>query len=441
MKSLFGTDGIRDVVNEKLTCDLAMKLGNAVANLFSNQYKKLYLARDTRNSGKMLELAIISGALAGGMDVESCGILTTPALAYITYREKAVGIVISASHNPPIYNGLKVICEGYKISDEMEEKLEEIMLGGLLKYCNYTDIGTYIEDSSKQQYLNYIISTYSDKISSIDYKIAVDVANGAAGAIIDDIFGKLRLDYDVYFNIPNGLNINDNCGSTSWKNLSNIVKEDGYDLGILFDGDADRCLFLDSQGNLVDGDALIAINALKLKEQGRLNNNIVVTTVMSNLGLEDYLKSHGLRLLRADVGDKYVLELMLQENGIIGGEQSGHIIFLDRSTTGDGIITALETLETLKFFSRSIEEMVVELPKYPQDLENITVKDKIKIMKDKRLEELKRKYENIDNIRVLVRPSGTEHIIRVMSEGKDKNIVKQCINEFSQLIRKLDSEY
>ena len=441
MKSLFGTDGIRDVVNEKLTCDLAMKLGNAVANLFSNKYKKLYLARDTRNSGKMLELAIASGALAGGMDVESCGILTTPALAYITYREKAVGIVISASHNPPIYNGLKVICEGYKISDEMEEKLEEIMLRGLLKYCNYTDIGTYIEDSSKQEYLDYIVSTYSDKISSIDYKIAVDVANGAAGAIIDDIFGKLRLDYDVYFNTPNGLNINDNCGSTSWKHLSNIVKEDGYDLGILFDGDADRCLFLDSQGNLIDGDALIAINALKLKEQGRLNNNIVVTTVMSNLGLEVYLKSHGLRLLRADVGDKYVLELMLQENGIIGGEQSGHIIFLDRSTTGDGIITALETLETLKFFSKSIEDLVAELPKIPQDLENITVKDKIKIMKDKRLEELKRKYEHVDNIRVLVRPSGTEHIIRVMSEGTDKNIVKQCINEFSQLIRNLDNEY
>lgn len=441
MKHLFGTDGIRDVVNEKLTCELAMKLGNAVANLFSNKYKKLYLARDTRNSGKMLELAIASGALAGGMNVESCGVLTTPALAYITYREKAVGIVISASHNPPIYNGLKVICEGYKISDEMEEKLEEIMLRGLLKYCNYTDIGTYIEDSSKQEYLDYIVSTYSDKISSIDYKIAVDVANGAAGAIIDDIFGKLRLDYDVYFNTPNGLNINDNCGSTSWKSLSNIVKEDGYDLGILFDGDADRCLFLDSQGNLVDGDALIAINALKLKEQGRLNNNIVVTTVMSNLGLEYYLKSHGLILLRADVGDKYVFELMTQKNGTIGGEQSGHIIFLDRSTTGDGIITALETLETLKFFSKSIEDLVAELPKFPQDLENITVKDKIKIMKDKRLEELKRKYEHIDNFRVLVRPSGTEHIIRVMSEGTDKNIVKQCINEFSQLIRKLDNEY
>ncbi|MFY9125660.1 MAG: phosphoglucosamine mutase, partial [Defluviitoga tunisiensis] len=359
----------------------------------------------------------------------------------ITYREKAVGIVISASHNPPIYNGLKVICEGYKISDEMEEKLEEIMLRGLLKYCNYTDIGTYIEDSSKQEYLDYIVSTYSDKISSIDYKIAVEVANGAAGAIIDDIFGKLRLDYDVYFNTPNGLNINDNCGSTSWKSLSNIVKEDGYDLGILFDGDADRCLFLDSQGNLVDGDALIAINALKLKEQGRLNNNIVVTTVMSNLGLEYYLKSHGLILLRADVGDKYVFELMTQKNGTIGGEQSGHIIFLDRSTTGDGIITALETLETLKFFSKSIEDLVAELPKFPQDLENITVKDKIKIMKDKRLEELKRKYEHIDNFRVLVRPSGTEHIIRVMSEGTDKNIVKQCINEFSQLIRKLDNEY
>ena len=209
----------------------------------------------------------------------------------------------------------------------------------------------------------------------------------------------------------------------------------------MFDGDADRCLFLDSQGNLVDGDALIAINALKLKEQGRLNNNIVVTTVMSNLGLEYYLKSHGLILLRADVGDKYVFELMTQKNGTIGGEQSGHIIFLDRSTTGDGIITALETLETLKFFSKSIEDLVAELPKFPQDLENITVKDKIKIMKDKRLEELKRKYEHIDNFRVLVRPSGTEHIIRVMSEGTDKNIVKQCINEFSQLIRKLDNEY
>lgn len=441
MRTFFGTDGIRDVVNEKLTSELAMKLGNAVANLFGGKYKKLYLARDTRNSGKMLELAIASGALAAGMDVESCGILTTPALAYITRTERAVGIVISASHNPSIYNGLKVLCEGYKISDEMEEKLEDIMLAGLLKYCNYKDIGTYVEDSSKREYIDYVISSYSSRVSSINYKIAVDVANGAAGAIIDEIFGKLGLNYDVYFNSPDGLNINENCGSTSWEPLSKIIKKGGYDLGVLFDGDADRCLFLDSQGNLVDGDALIGINSLKLKKQGRLKNNFVVATVMSNLGLEDFLKANGLILLRSDVGDKYVLELMLQENGVIGGEQSGHIIFLDRSTTGDGIITALETLEALAFFSKRIEDLVSELPKYPQDLKNITVKDKMKIMKDKRLEELKKKYEHINNFRVLVRPSGTEHIIRVMSEGEDKNMVNECIKEFSQLIQNLDKEY
>jgi len=440
MKILFGTDGIREVVNEKLTVDLAMKLGNALANFFGLEYKKLYIARDTRNSGKVLEMALASGALAGGMDVELCGILTTPGLAYITKQEKSIGVVISASHNPPMYNGLKVFCEGFKISDETEEKLEEIILKGSLKYSDYKDIGRYIEDSSKKEYVDYVVSLYREKIQCNDFKIAVDVGNGAAGAIIDDIFGQLSLSYTVYQNAPDGFNINENCGSTSPQTLSKIVKEEKYDLGILFDGDADRCLFIDRYGNLVDGDVLMAINALKLKAQERLKNKIVVATIMSNLGLEEYLKKNEINLLRTDVGDKYVLEKMLQEYATIGGEQSGHIIFLDRSTTGDGIITALETLETLKYFSKSLDDFLREIPKHPQHLENITVKDNSKIMKDIRIENLTKKYQSIEGFRVIVRPSGTEPKIRIMTEGSNEETIKTCIKEFRHLIQSIDNE-
>lgn len=440
MKFLFGTDGIREVVNEKLTVDLAMKLGNALANLFGSEYKKLYIARDTRNSGKVLEMALASGALVGGMNVESCGVLTTPGLAFITKIEKSIGVVISASHNPPMYNGLKVFCEGFKISDETEEKLEEKILKGLLKYSDYRDIGRYIEDSSKKEYVDYVVSLYKKNLQCNDLKIAVDVANGAAGAIINDIFGELGLNYTVYQNAPDGFNINENCGSTSHQTLSKIVKEEKYDFGILFDGDADRCLFIDRFGNLVDGDVLMAINALKLKAQERLKNKIVVSTIMSNLGLEEYLKKNEIHLIRTDVGDKYVLEKMLQENATIGGEQSGHIIFLDRSTTGDGIITALETLETLKYFSKSLDNFLQEIPKYPQHLENVTVKDKVKIMKDSRIENLIRKYQSIEGFRIVVRPSGTEPKIRIMTEGSNEETIKTCVTEFSQLIQSIDNE-
>ncbi|MDK2811996.1 MAG: phosphoglucosamine mutase [Petrotoga sp.] len=440
MKFLFGTDGIREVVNEKLTVDLAMKLGNALANLFGSEYKKLYIARDTRNSGKVLEMALASGALVGGMNVDSCGVLTTPGLAFITKIEKSIGVVISASHNPPMYNGLKVFCEGFKISDETEEKLEEKILKGLLKYSDYRDIGRYIEDSSKKEYVDYVVSLYKKNLQCNDLKIAVDVANGAAGAIINDIFGELGLNYTVYQNAPDGFNINENCGSTSPQTLSKIVKEEKYDFGILFDGDADRCLFIDRFGNLVDGDVLMAINALKLKAQERLKNKIVVSTIMSNLGLEEYLKKNEIHLIRTDVGDKYVLEKMLQENATIGGEQSGHIIFLDRSTTGDGIITALETLETLKYFSKSLDNFLQEIPKYPQHLENVTVKDKVKIMKDSRIENLIRKYQSIEGFRIVVRPSGTEPKIRIMTEGSNEETIKTCVTEFSQLIQSIDNE-
>lgn len=440
MKKLFGTDGIRDIVNENLTVDLAMKLGNAVGSFFKPKYTKLYLARDTRNSGKLLEMAVAVGAAAAGIEVESCGIFTTPALAYVTHKEKALGIVISASHNPPIYNGLKVFCEGYKVSDETEEKLEDIILKGLMDYCDYKEIGKYIEDSAKQEYIDYVISLYKDKVEGTNLKIAIDVAHGAAGAIIDSIFGALSLNYHVYNNEPNGFNINDNCGSTSPDFLSKKVKEKGYDLGILFDGDADRCLFIDRRGNVVDGDHLMAINALKLRKQGRLKKNLIVTTVMSNLGLEEYLNKNGIILLRTDVGDKYVLERLLKEDAILGGEQSGHIIFLDRSTTGDGIITALETLETIKFFSKSLEELTSVVPKYPQYLKNITVKDKFKVINDKRLEGLKKKYEGIENFRIVVRTSGTEHKVRIMGEGISKDLVDECITEFSNLIENIDNE-
>lgn len=439
LKRLFGTDGIRGIVNEELTVELAMRVGNAVARLYNGKYDRLLIAMDTRNSGKMFEIAIASGAVAAGMKVESCGVIPTPSLAYLTKKEKTVGIMISASHNPSTYNGLKVLCEGFKIPDEEEVDLENIILSENMEYAPYGDVEEFIINGGKDKYIEYVKSIY--KNLNLNYKIAIDVGNGAAGSVIESILNNLNLNYTVFNNEPDGFNINQNCGSTAPDFLSDKIKKGNYDFGILFDGDADRCLFLDSKGNLVDGDKLMAINAFKLKKQNRLSENTVVATIMSNLGFEEYLKEHGINLVRTGVGDKYVLQRMIDNNFTIGGEQSGHIIFMDRSTTGDGLITALETLDTMKFFEKTIDELICEIPSYPQLLKNVSVKNKKDVMKDERIEKLKEKYENISGLKLVLRPSGTEHKIRVMAEGKDAEKVNSIVYEFVELIELIDKEY
>ncbi|WP_281000242.1 phosphoglucosamine mutase [Marinitoga aeolica] len=436
LKRLFGTDGIRGLVNEELTVDLVYKIGNALGRMYSGKYNKLLIARDTRNSGEMMEAALASGALSAGLNVEFCGVITTPALAYLTKSEKTLGVMISASHNPANYNGIKVLAEGFKISDDDEIDIENLILEKEPEYVPYGEIGKMASSHLKDKYIGYIVSEY--ELNNIPYKIAVDVGHGSTGALIDKIFGAFNLNYDVYFNEPDGLNINEKCGSTHPEVLANIIKNDGYDLGILFDGDGDRCLFIDKNGNLIDGDKLMAINALKLKKKNRLNNNLVIATIMSNLGLEKYLEKNGIRLCRTAVGDKYVLEKMLSSDARLGGEQSGHIIFLDKATTGDGIITGLETLETLLYFKQDINSLTKEIPEYPQLLKNIAVKNKKSVMENKKLKKTIEEYSALPNFRLVVRPSGTEHKIRVMAEGEDKKLVYNVVNELYEMIEEID---
>ena len=437
LKRLFGTDGVRGLVNEELSVEISMKISNAVARMFSGKYNTLLIASDTRNSKEMLEYALTAGALSAGMDVEYCGVMPTPTLAYLTKEKATVGIMISASHNPASYNGLKVLKEGFKISDETEIDVEKLVLEGEMDYVPYGEVGKIKKDDLKNIYIDYIVKNFKN----INYKgkIAVDVGNGAAGAVINEIFSSLNLDYDVFYNEPDGFNINENCGSTQPDKLSHIVIENKYDLGILYDGDADRCLFIDKNGMLVDGDKLIAINALKLKKQGRLKNDSVVTTVMSNLGFEKFLNDNEINLLRTNVGDKYVLEKMMEKKIVIGGEQSGHIIFFDKSTTGDGILTSLETLESITLKNKDIHEIVEEIPNYPQVLKNISVKNKIEIMQNEKIKKLKEKFESQENLRVVLRASGTEHKIRVMVEGKDEKLVEKVANEFCEEIEYIEN--
>ncbi|WP_234970278.1 phosphoglucosamine mutase [Marinitoga hydrogenitolerans] len=436
LKRLFGTDGIRGLVNEELTVDLVYKIGNALGRMYAGKYKKLLIARDTRNSGEMIEAALASGALSAGLDVEFCGIITTPALAYLTKSEKTLGVMISASHNPANYNGIKVLAEGFKISDDDEVDIENLILEKQPEYVPYGEIGKMYSSQLKDKYIGYIISSYD--INNVPYKIAIDVGNGATGALIDKIFGAFDLKYDIYFNQPDGLNINEKCGSTHPQVLANIIKNDGYDLGILFDGDGDRCLFIDKNGNLIDGDKLMAINALKLKEKNRLSNDLVIATIMSNLGLEKFLEKHNIKLYRTAVGDKYVLEKMIESNSKLGGEQSGHIIFLDKATTGDGIITALETLETLIYFEKDINTLIQKIPEYPQLLKNISVKNKNDIMENKKLKKKIKEYSALPNFRLVVRASGTEHKIRIMAEGENKDLVDKVVNELYEIVEEID---
>ena len=439
MKRLFGTDGIRGIVNEELTVELAMKVGNSVARLYSGKYKTLLIAKDTRNSGNMFEKAISIGAISAGMKVETLGVVPTPTLSYLTKKKKAIGVMISASHNPSIYNGLKVIAEGYKIPDEEEVDLENLILSENMEYSPYGEIGTVKNSKSKNDYIDYLLNSYGEIKSGL--KIAIDVGHGAAGGILKDVLDEMSINYDVFNNSPDGFNINEECGSTEPGYLSKKIKTDGYDLGILFDGDADRCLFIDKKGDLVDGDKLMAINALKMKKQGRLTKDSVVSTIMSNLGFEEFLKKNDINLKRTSVGDKYVLRKMLEDEINIGGEQSGHIIFLDKSTTGDGFITALETLETLIYFDKNIDDLISEIPSFPQLLKNVSVKDKKTVMLDERIEKMKSKYFDRDDLRIVVRASGTEHKIRVMVEGKVYEEVEKVTDKFVELIESIDKEF
>ncbi len=452
MGKLFGTDGIRGVVNAGLDADLAYKVGLAAATVLAKGKKPgekplVTIGKDTRISGDLLKGSLIAGLCTAGADVLDLGTLPTPGVAWVTVDEGAdAGVVISASHNPFEHNGIKIFNgQGFKLSDELEEKIEDIVLFGHNDVPRKTgaEIGkvSYVAPKASEDYIDHLESTIDSTLGGL--RILVDCANGAASttaARLFDRFSKLRT--DVINADPDGVNINDKCGSTHIDGLAAMVKAGGYDIGIAFDGDADRCLAVDELGNLIDGDQIMAACGLDMKAKGKLPGDTVVATVMSNLGLRIYTKEQGMKLECTDVGDRNVLERMVEKGYAIGGEQSGHMIFLEHATTGDGQLTALQMLSLLKESGKKASELFGVCPRYPQVLINIPVADndvKKAVMANPLLAQAVQREEAALNGegRILVRPSGTEALMRVMVEAKTEDLAREVARRLADLIEKM----
>lgn len=452
MGKLFGTDGIRGVVNAGLDADLAYKVGLAAAIVLAKNKKPgekplVTIGKDTRISGDLLKGSLISGLCTAGADVLDLGTLPTPGVAWVTVDEEAdAGIVISASHNPFEHNGIKIFNgKGFKLSDELEEKIEDIVLFGSnnVPMKTHGDIGrvSYVAPKASEDYIDHLEATIDSTLGGL--RILVDCANGAASATaarLFDRFSKLRT--DVINADPDGVNINDRCGSTHMDALAAMVKAGGYDMGIAFDGDADRCLAVDEQGSLIDGDQIMAACGLDMKAKGKLPGDTVVATVMSNLGFHVYAKEHDMRLECTDVGDRNVLERMVEKGYRLGGEQSGHMIFLEHATTGDGQLTALQILALLKESGKKASEVFSACPRYPQVLINVPVADndvkKAAMASPLLAQAVAREEEALgDEGRVLVRPSGTEALMRVMVEAKTQEKAQETAQRLADLIPNL----
>ena len=441
MKRYFGTDGIRGKVNEELTAELAFEVGKSAAyTLKDHGGKGFFLGKDTRISCDMLGTALTAGATAMGMDIYDCGVIPTPAIALITKLLGATaGIMISASHNPPEFNGIKFISsDGYKLSDSLEEKIEKNLKVVEKKYVPATSVGRFeMLPGTKETYIRYVLKKVVPDLDLEGMKIVLDTANGAAYTIAPEIFRLLGAQVVVINDLPDGLNINERCGSTHPEGLSKTVIEEGANCGIAFDGDADRCIMVDEQGNIVDGDKLMVINALDMKERKVLKANAVVATVLSNVGMEIALKREGIKLERTKVGDRYVVERMRQIGANIGGEQAGHIIFTDYSTTGDGIITALLTLKVMIRKSKPLSELASCIEIYPQIMRNIPIKNKEKFVEDVEIRERVRSInDTLREGRLIVRPSGTEPVVRIMVEGRDEKEISAIADDLSGFIMK-----
>ncbi len=452
MGKLFGTDGIRGVVNAGLDADLAYKVGLAAAAVLAKDKKPgerplVTIGKDTRISGDLLKGSLIAGLCTAGADVLDLGTLPTPGVAWVTVDEKAdAGIVISASHNPFQYNGIKIFNgQGFKLSDELEEKIEDMVLFGCSDVPRRSggEIGrvSYAAPKASEDYIDHLEGTIDSTLGGL--RILVDCANGAASATAARLFGRFsKLRADVINADPDGVNINDKCGSTHIEGLAAMVKAGGYDIGIAFDGDADRCLAVDENGVLIDGDQVVCACGLDLRAKGKLPGDTVVATVMSNLGMRLYTKEQGLSLECVDVGDRNVLERMLERGYVLGGEQSGHTIFLEHATTGDGELTALQMLALLKESGKKASELFGACPRYPQVLINIPVADndvKKAVMSSPELREAIEKAEEAlgDEGRVLVRPSGTEALMRVMVEAKTQEGAQAAAQRLAELIAEL----
>ena len=446
MGKLFGTDGIRGVANETLDCRLAYRVGQAAAISLTKKpgvKPSVVIGKDTRISSDMLEGALIAGLTASGCNVVRLGVIPTPGVAYLTVKLHAdAGVVISASHNPFEHNGIKMFSgEGFKLSDALEEEIESLILReGELPVKTGAALGQVMDGAfTAEQYLDHLASTVGQLPRM---RVLIDCANGAASATARKLFSRFALNVDYINDTPNGVNINNHCGSTHIEMLAEKVREGGYTLGLAFDGDADRCLAVDENGGLIDGDQIMAICADTLTKQGKLTGSGFVATVMSNIGLHKYCAEHGLRLLCAAVGDRNVLEMMQREGMALGGEQSGHIIFLEHMTTGDGQLAALQLLSILAQSGRRASELASAVTRYPQVLLNVRVggnDEKKAIMESPLLGEAIRKAEAGlgGNGRVLVRASGTEPLIRVMVEAGSEQTARETAETLVHAIENL----
>jgi len=440
MGRLFGTDGVRGVANKDLSPVLAFKLGRAGAKVLSKLQKRpvFIVGKDTRVSGDMLEAALTAGICSAGADVIKVGILPTPAVAYLTrFFNADAGVVISASHNPVEFNGIKYFNkDGYKLPDAMEDEIEALLEddGKIIESPIGEGVGRTFERDGKRPYVDFIKSVASKDFSGLT--IALDCAHGAAYEVAPLVFEELGAKVHVLNNKPDGCNINVNCGSTHPEALCSFVREVGADVGLAFDGDADRLIAVDEKGEIVDGDHVMAVCGCNMKRKGLLKNDTVVTTIMSNMGLEVALKKAGIKMVRTKVGDRYVLEEMLISDYNLGGEQSGHIIFLDHNTTGDGILTAVKLLGVIVDEQKSLSELSKIMTVYPQVLINVHVVDKSKYDNNERIKETIAESQALlgDSGRIIVRPSGTEPLIRVMVEGEEQDLIERVANNIAKVI-------
>ena len=451
MRKYFGTDGIRRIANTELSPELVYRVAKAGAYVLSKHSTKtptILIGRDTRISGTLIESAMVAGFLSYGANVKLLGVIPTPGVAYLTRKFQAdASVVISASHNTFEFNGIKYFSnKGTKIPDEIEEEIEEVMDSGKLDELSAVSekIGvSEVRTDLLDEYVYFFRKNFDDNIEKInrpDFKVVIDTANGATYKVADKVFKILGINHVIINNNPNGVNINNGCGSTHLEMLKEYVVKNKMSLGIAYDGDGDRCLAVDENGEEIDGDKLLAIISDYLKKHGKLAKDTIVATVMSNLGLNKYAEKENLQFIQTKVGDRYVLEEMLKNGYNLGGEQSGHVILLDYNPTGDGILTSLMLIQAILESGKKASELGAMLQKYPQVLINAKVDSNKKYDYEKNAE-IKKAIEDLEkefagNGRVLIRPSGTEPLVRVMIEGKDINVIEAKSKKIADMIEK-----
>lgn len=445
MGRLFGTDGARGVANTELTCELAMNIGRAAAMVLTeNSDKKpvFVIGKDTRLSSDMLEGAIIAGLCSVGADIITLGVVPTPAVALLVKKYNAdAGIMISASHNPFEFNGIKIFSgTGFKLPDTLEEEIEAIVLDNIKPYtvADIDKLGKVtVADTAVNEYVDHVVSTVPEKPQGL--KVAFDCSNGSSSRTAKAIFEKLGVECHITHCTPDGTNINKNCGSTHIEALAEYVKANNLDCGIAFDGDADRCLAVDEKGELVDGDFIIAMCALDLKERGMLKNNTAVGTVLTNMGFNKFCEENDINFEATKVGDRYVLESMVANGYVIGGEQSGHVIFLDYCTTGDGQTTAAQLLSLMKRKGKKLSEIAKVMKRYPQVMVNVHIspegKNKVNSDADVQAKVAQVASQLEGHGRIIVRESGTEPLVRVMLEGDNYAEIETLANETAEIVK------